>query len=157
MKARNYPITICLVALCVLVHVSTARAQDEKEGQDRSSRSSAIEAGWPDTPVGLMAAGWVDAFSTDEDAMVDFLSENLMEGALDERPMTERVRSYRKLRERFGYLMLGSVVESSADELTVVLLAEDASKHRFIFNVEKDAPHKLVTVGIMTHGHGGGH
>jgi hypothetical protein len=76
--------------------------------------------------------------------------------------MDERLRTYRKNRERFGRLVLGSVVESKPAELRVKLIASDASSHVFVFKVEDRPPRKLLSVGMLEtvrhgfgHGHGG--
>lgn len=121
-----------------------------------ATRSRALRDGWPDTPAGLVASGWVEAFSAGEDGMREFLGKNLTEASLVERSMEERLSTYHMLHDRLGDLMLGSVVESSPEELTVVLLAEDASSNRFVFTVEGDPPHKLATVSMFEYGHGHG-
>ena len=113
------------------------------------------EDGWPDTPAGALARGWVEAFSAGEEAMRRFLEGCVTEASLQARPMAERLASYRELRNRYGSLMLASVAESTPEKLTAVLLAGDASAHRFVFTVEENDPHRLATVGIIRHGHGG--
>ena len=81
----------------------------------------------------------------------------MTEKALLDRPVKVRMASYSVLRQQFGNLVLASVQESSTKELTVVLLAEDTKQHRFTFTADTEAPHKLVSVGILQtqYGHGG--
>ncbi len=110
---------------------------------------------WPDTPAARMAGAWVEAFSTGEAAMRTFLAEHVTAASLEKRPMDARLRSYRDLQQQLGGLAFASVVESTPEKLTVVLLADDASPHRFVFEVEPDSPHQLVSVGRLMHGHGG--
>jgi hypothetical protein len=142
-----------LVFLMMLI-CSGAQAQEDANAD--TARAKALQEGWPDTPVGLIAAGWIDAFSTDEAVMRTFLAANLTEEALVQRPMKKRLSSYRKLHEQFGNLMLSSVVEATATDLTAIILAEDTAVYRFIFEVEKQAPHKLLTVSIVQSGNGHG-
>jgi hypothetical protein len=143
-----------LVALILLLCCGT-QAQTLT---DDTARNKALQDGWPDTPVGLMASAWIEAFSSDEETMRSFLDKNLPEQSLKERPMKQRLSSWRQLNARFGNLMLSSVVESSATELTAMILADDGAQYRFIFKVEKQAPHRLLSVGIVQPGHGhGGH
>ena len=60
--------------------------------------------------------------------------------------------------DRFGDLTFKSVAKSRPEELTVLLTAEDLSRHRFIFKVEEEPPHKLKSVGMLQGlGHGHGH
>jgi hypothetical protein len=123
-----------------------------------AAESKRSQDGWPDTRAGARASGWVEAFSTGEDAMRAFLKMNMAEAALADRGIPKRIESYRKMRERLGALVLGSVDKSEPYKLTVALLAEDASVHRFVFTVQEKAPHKLISVGMLEHrmGHGGG-
>lgn len=121
------------------------------------AHAQALKDGWPDTPSGLVASGWVRAFSTGEEAMRAFLGLHVTEEGLKERPMKARIESFLALRGRLGDLTLHSVVESAPDELTVWLLAEDARPHRFVFTVEKEPPHRLLQVRLIQDGHGHGH
>ena len=105
--------------------------------------------GWPTTPAGTMARGWVDAFSTSEVAMKEFNARNLAPKSLEKKGMEERVVAYRKLKEKYGKLMLGSVVKSEPNELTVKLIASDASSASWVFTVQKEAPYKLISVGML--------
>ena len=145
-----------LAMLALLPVVAVAAEEGAGTAADSTARARAVADGWPDTPAGIVASLWVDAFSEGEEAMVAFLESNLPDSSLAKRPVEDRIDSYTKLQDRFGSLMLESVADSKPDELTVVLLAEDASKHRFIFAVAKESPHTLVQVGMMQ-GHGGGH
>lgn len=121
--------------------------------------SGSAHEGWPATPAGRAAAGWVDAFAGGEKAMRAYFEAHLTKESLAKRPMDERLRSYRDLHGQMGDLVLGSVEASAPHELTVVLLAEDASRHRFRFKVGEEAPHALLEVAILQHAtmHGGGH
>ena len=127
-----------------------------KDPEIEEARSRALRDGWPDTPAGLVASGWVEAFSEGEDSMREFIDNNQTEASLAERPMDERIETYHMLHERYGGLMFGSVVESSPEELTAVLLAEDASSIRFEFTVEEEPPHKLEMIRVFEQGHGHG-
>lgn len=134
-----------------------ATAKDAAEAAE-AARARALRDGWPDTPAGMVGSAWVAAFDGGEETMRAFLAGQLTEARLEERPMKARLESYRALRERYGDLIFQSVVETEPEELTVVLLAEDASPQRFVFTVEKESPHRLVQVGIIQGGHGhGGH
>lgn len=129
-----------------------------KPGAQDSTKRKAAREGWPDTPAGEVAGGWVDAFSAGEDAMRAFLLKNLTEEAFTRRSMSKRLETYRASQERFGTLTLVSVDKASPGEIKATLMAADASAHTFIFNVQTDAPHRLVSVSMLEmqgHGHGG--
>lgn len=152
--AASSTVTFVLVTGSI---ASGATGEAPEKSEREAARLEALRDGWPDTPVGMVASAWVGAFAAGEETMRTFLEAHLAEGSLVERSMEERMTSYRRLRDRLGDLMLASVAESTPSELTVVLLADDASSHRFVFTVEEDEPHKLVSVGIVQYGHGHGH
>ena len=168
MKYRSVVHAIAVIVLmAVTVTATAARAGNESKvskanvtgaSNAEAARARALRDGWPDTPAGMMGSAWVDAFSTGDDAMHSFLETYVAKADLDKRPLKERMKSYHGLRDDLGSLMFKSVTESTPHKLTVVLLAEDASPHRFVFTVEKESPHNLVQIGMLQQGHGhGGH
>ena len=138
----------------------TAHAAEVKRDPGQAARARALEEGWPDTPAGMVAFAWVEAFAGDDDAIQMFYEKHLSKEALAKRPMRERLQSTRALRERIGTLALASIEKSAPAELTAALLAEDAAQHRFVFKVQPKAPHHLISVSTFDsrhgHGHGGG-
>jgi hypothetical protein len=131
-------------------------------GTAAAARKETKADGWPDTPAGARARGWVEAFNTDEKAMGAWVAENVTTDELAKRNVPQRVEKYKKLREQYGVLVLGSIEKSTQLECKASLMASDATIHKFVFTVEKNPPHKLVSVGIeqlhfMHGGHGFGH
>ncbi len=143
--------TITLLALLVF-----NQALAEKTAGSQSEKARAAQEGWPDTPAGLTAFGWVEAFNSGEQAMQQFLADHLTKTSLAERSMAVRMASYNSLLERYGALMFTDTAVSKPLELTATIMAEDTSQHRFIFKVEEEEPHKLTMVGIVQSGHGSG-
>jgi hypothetical protein len=126
------------------------------DAADKAGKSS--REGWPDTRAGAMGRRWVAAFSSGDSAMRDFYAREVARESVAKRDVQTRVERYRTLRERYGKLSFASVVESKPYELAVKLMATDASMHVFIFTVQPEPPHKLISVGIRerAHGHPGG-
>ena len=167
MNVRVIPFLLALL----LVAGTPATAPAEKAAQTKASaapaksetdaaRARALKDGWPDTPAGLFAAGWVEAFATGEKAMQAFLESHLSQESLAKKPMSERLESYRSAHDRLGALTLVSVDKSEAAELTAVLLGEDAKRYPFEFKVQPKAPHYLISINMTDTrhgGHGGGH
>jgi len=148
-------VTLLVLALCAVPAIAAGATSPAD-----SARARAVRDGWPDTPAGVMAGGWVRAFDGGEKAMRAFLEAHVPDSLMTARPLGERLASYRALRERYGDLMLESVVESKPHQLTAMLIADDARTHRFTFDVEARPPHGLVKVAILQHdrqGHGHGH
>jgi len=117
--------------------------------------------GWPDTPAGAMARLWVAAFSKGEEAMRACLTGNLAPSSLATRGLEERLATYRDSHEKFGTLTLAAIEKSSPEEVEATLLAADLTRHRFVFKVEPEEPHRLVSVSrietISVPGHAGFH
>ena len=104
--------------------------------------------GWPATRVGELARGWVEAFSTGEEAMKTYLAANMAPKDLAKRNVPQRIERYRDLRKKYGKLELASVVKSADHELTVKLMASDGSRQEFTFTAQSEPPFKLASVAI---------
>jgi hypothetical protein len=146
-----------VITLLAVVLIATAMrvGAAEKPAAPTDSARRAAE-GWPATKAGERAAGWVEAFSTGEKAMKAYLETAMASGSMKSRNMNQRIESYRSLREKYGKLTLGSVVESKPYDLTAKLMASDGSLHGFVFKVEPQPPHGLLSVSIQQRGHGFG-
>lgn len=160
MKSR---IAMVLAALMLMAVVPAGAAEKKpaatKAGTEKKAaddvRARALEEGWPDTPAGRMAFEWVEAFSSGEKAMQAFLESHMSKESLAKKPMSERLATYRSARERIGSLTLADIEESNPTELTAALLAEDATRHRFVFKVQPEAPYYMVSVSTFDTRHGG--
>lgn len=163
----NRRIAVSVIALAVLASVParSAETRDAKPARTAATpaaavdpvRAKALEEGWPDTPAGLMAYDWIEAFSSGDRAMQAFYEKHLSKETLAKKSMSERLSVYRNAREKLGALSLASIEDSNPTELTASLLAEDATQHKFVFKCEAQAPYYLVSVSTFeTHyGHGG--
>ncbi len=154
MKKSSTSFAITLLALLIFNLAQAEGTSNIPASKAKINRTEAMKEGWPDTPAGIVAYGWIKAFNTDEEAMHKFLADNLTSESLADRPMTARMTSYRSLVEKYGTLMFIDTVESKLSELTATIMAEDTSQHRFIFKVEETKPHQLDMVGIVQGGHG---
>lgn len=114
----------------------------------KTMKRPALSEGWPETRAGEVARQWVAAFDSGEVAIKDFYTRQLSAEALEKKSIAERIERYHELRQKYGTLMLATVVESSADVLTVSLMAADASSHDFVFTVQKEPPYRLISIGI---------
>lgn len=146
-----------IVFACLLLSTASWAAGAPPAGTVAAKRKPARD-GWPETPTGTVARQWVEAFSTGEDAMRAFLKQNVSKENLEKRNIPQRIEKYQTMREEYGKLMLTSVTKEAKGELTVSLMAEDASSHTFVFKVDPAPPYKLQSVSIVQKGfsHGGG-
>lgn len=130
---------------------------DEDADELAAARTKALEEGWPDTPAGIMASRWVDAFSMGEEAMRDFLEASLNEESLAKRPMQERLEKAEALRRQIGGLMLTDVQESEEHRVVATLLSDSGAKHTFVFQLTEESPARLESISMMHPGGHGGH
>lgn len=137
-----------LAAALLFTVAATAVLSSPASTAPRAMERKASRTDWPDTKAGAVARGWVEAFSTGEDAMRAFLRANLTAESLEKRTMSERIASYRKLREKYETLTLFKVDSSAPGELKATLMAADASRRQFTFTVQKDPPYRLLSVTI---------
>lgn len=144
----------CLVAALLSLPLAAVPAESPRA---RAGDTTGSRDGWPDTPAGAMGRRWVDAFSAGEESMREFNRTWLAKESLAERGIEQRTESYRRMRGRFGKLVLAGVVKSAKYELSVRLLASEGSTQVFTFRVRPKPPHQLVSVGLLEHrGHGFG-
>ncbi|HUD72389.1 MAG TPA: hypothetical protein VMQ62_10545 [Dongiaceae bacterium] len=153
--------SLAVVLLAIAAGFAVAGAIVPVAAADPAKPAPAAKDGWPDTPAGAAARRWVAAFSKGEEAMRACLTEILAPASLATRGLEERMTTYRENREKFGTLTLATIEKSAPDEVEATLLAADLTRHRFVFKVEPDEPHRLVSVGrietISVPGHGGFH
>lgn len=144
-----------LLVLCTMSLLVGIPSLVSAQHNQHSSKSAKLAPdGWPETRAGELGRGWVTAFSTGEQAMKEFNERELSKEGQAKRSLKVRVESYRKLRDQYGKLTLGSIVKSTPAELTVSLLDSDAKSHVFIFKVQTEPPYKLISVGMRQGGHG---
>ncbi len=104
----------------------------------------------PDSHAGRIAAAFFEAYArgTDE-AMETFERKCRADSALAERPVAERVASWRKLRSEWGALAASKYVEGGSNDLHVLVRAEGEGVWKtFLFILEPDEPHKLTGISI---------
>jgi len=105
---------------------------------------------WPDSRAGRIAAALFEAYARDTDeAMETFERTYRAESALKDRPVEERVSSWRKLRAEWGALKAHKYIADGTDILHVLLRAEGEGVWKtFRFALEPDEPHKLTGIGV---------
>lgn len=154
--------SVRLLACAVLLFACSTPTLAASSGATKPSPPAGVARdGWPETPAGAMGRKWVTAFAAGDSAMRAFQHKELSPESLAKRSDQERSASYRKFRDQYGTLTLGSVVKSTPEELTVKLLDADAKSHEFIFKVKPGTPARLESVAMKQshfgHGGGGGH
>lgn len=127
----------------------------EMHGMKPDHRRASVDskpATWPETETAKVAQGWVEAFSTGDDAMRSYILNTTTQQALRDHPVEVRIENYHKLHERFKTLKLVSVENSKEGQLEVMLASADGGEHHFTFHTQAEAPYKLLDIK-MTENH----
>ncbi|MCC6651750.1 MAG: hypothetical protein IT348_11430 [Candidatus Eisenbacteria bacterium] len=112
------------------------------------SPAVAAAEGWPATPEGALARGWVNAFCSGEDSMRVYLERHMAPKSLATRSTRVRVEKYRSLRDQYGKLQLTRVFTSKPGELVVRLMDSNAKEREFVFATQTAPVAKLLSVSI---------
>lgn len=119
--------------------------------------ATAAQPVWPNSKAGTIARGWVTAFNAGEKPMREFTAKNYTAESLVQRPIEQRMSTYRDLRKRFKSLKLAAVKRETASTLEVTLTDGEGKSHEVTFEVQKQAPFKLKMIKIQSsEPHGGG-
>lgn len=146
-----------LILMLTVISATAGLSQIARAVQEPQKKEKQEEK-WPETKAGERAREWVEAYSSGEAAMRRFITANNTPESLRERPMAERLESYRQMQERIPRLRLGYLLRSTPYEVEAMLIAQDGSKHKFVFSVENKEPHRLLSVAYhQTPGQGHGH
>jgi hypothetical protein len=105
---------------------------------------------WPDSRASQVASALIAAFNRGDDAsMESFERQFRAESALQERPVEERVQSWKQFRGEWGKLTARKAVAGQGNNFYVLVHAEgDGTWKTFQFQLEADDPFKLIGIGI---------
>lgn len=108
----------------------------------------AAPAEWPKSKPGAMAKAWIEAFNGGEKQMRGFLEKNVTAESLVQRPMEQRLSTYRDLKKKFGSLKLEKVTSETENAVEATLVDADDKTHEATIEIQKDAPFKLKSVKL---------
>ncbi len=105
----------------------------------------------PQTPAGRCAAAYLDAFNSgDDERMRDFTQQYRKESYLQKNPIEKIIERYRTYHAAAGALTPTRILQSSANELALLVRSSRAPGFAEVrFEVEKRPPHKLVVLTIQ--------
>lgn len=112
-----------------------------------------LQAGaWPDSRAAKTAAAFFESYNRGEDAaMESFEREFRAESALRERPVEQRVQSWRQIRTQWGRLTARKAVAGAENRFHVLVHAQgDGTWKTFEFQLQTDDPYKLIGIGIAS-------
>lgn len=106
----------------------------------------------PDSPAGRIAGAFFEAYGRgDDQAMESFERTFRAEKALKDRPVAERVQSWRKLHAEWGPLKAHKYIQAAPTELHVLVRAEGEGVWKsFRFETEPEPPHRLLGISIAS-------
>jgi hypothetical protein len=102
-----------------------------------------------DTPAGRVASAYFKAFNSgDENMMNEFIVNHLASASLASRPVEERLKIYRQMRNDLGDLEVESIAETGERTITVTLRAKKGGTVEFSFEMDNAEPHKLKSIQV---------
>lgn len=106
---------------------------------------------YPSTTAGQIAKAYLEAFNSgDREKLRAFEETYRSAGALQKRPVDQRVARLLALREQTGNLEPARVLRETPNSLTITVRAAKAGMWAdCTFSIEEEPPHKLVSVAIM--------
>ena len=107
-------------------------------------------ARFPETEAGKRAESYFNAFnSNDENEMRTYLEQNIASDNLKERPIEQRMATYRQLKSDLATLEPVKIVKAGTDAIKLVARSAKESWLELTFEFEKSAPFKLLGIRIM--------
>jgi hypothetical protein len=105
---------------------------------------------WPDSRAGQVAAAFFEAYASTSDAAMETFERTFRAAsASKDRPVEERVASWRRFRAEWGTLKARKCVADGDNILHVLLRAEGEGVWKtFRFDLEPEEPRKLTGIGI---------
>jgi CubicO group peptidase (beta-lactamase class C family) len=106
---------------------------------------------YPATRAGEIARAYFEAFNSGDPEKLSVFEETYRSaGALEKRPVDQRVPRLLALREQTGNLEPAKVLNEKPNSLTITVHAVKADMWaNCTFSIEEEAPYKLVSVAIM--------
>lgn len=125
-----------VISICLLVVSSIAQTPEA--------------AKLPDTPQGRLVAAYVKAFNSgDENAMREFIANNVAPSALQQRPLDARLEVYREMRGNMGTMDVKRVMAARDSEVVVLVQTKPGEWRELTFLLEPASPHKLMGIRVQ--------
>ena len=133
---KSFTASISLIAILVFACMVCA-------GEEAAVR-------FPETSAGKRAESYFSAFnSNNENEMRTYLEQNIAPSTLKERPIEERMAVYRQLKSDLETLEPVKILKESTDAIKLVARSSKESWLELVFEFEKSAPYKLLSIRIM--------
>jgi CubicO group peptidase (beta-lactamase class C family) len=103
-----------------------------------SAAAAPAKPGLPATPIGRLAAAWIETFNSgDEARMRTFNEKHVTKADLAERSMEQRLSAFKRMSRQIGVLEVTGVAQ--VEGARIVVLATSATGERLAITVEGDA------------------
>ena len=91
---------------------------------------------------------YVTAFNSGEAAMRNFLTDNISDASLKQRPLEVRLPIYRQMKGEMGELTLQQIQENTNTSITALMHTKNGEWFLFTFELEQEPPHKIIGIRI---------
>lgn len=105
---------------------------------------------FPETEAGKRVQTYFTVFnSSNENDMRTYLEQNISSGSLKERPIEQRMSTFRQLKTDLSSLEPVKILKESADAIKLVARSANNEWLELTFEFEKSSPHKLLGIRLM--------
>ena len=91
---------------------------------------------------------YVTAFNNGETAMLNFLTDNISDASLKQRPLEVRLPIYRQMKGEMGELTLQQIQENTNTSITALMHTKNDEWFLFTFELEQEPQHKIIGIRI---------
>jgi len=91
---------------------------------------------------------YVTAFNNGEAAMRNFLTDNISDASLKQRPLEVRLPIYRQMKGEMGELTLQQIQENTNTSITALMHTKNDEWFLFTFELEQEPQHKIIGIRI---------
>ncbi|MDI6766963.1 MAG: serine hydrolase domain-containing protein [Bacteroidota bacterium] len=91
---------------------------------------------------------YVDAFNSGEAAMRNFLTDNISNASLEQRPVEVRLSIYKQMRDNMVKLTLHEIRETTKTAITAFMHTKKDEWFLFTFELEQQSPNKIIGIRI---------
>ena len=91
---------------------------------------------------------YVTAFNSGEAAMRNFLTDNISDASLKQRPLEVRLPIYRQMKGEMGELTLQQIQENTNTSITALMHTKNDEWFLFTFELEQEPQHKIIGIRI---------
>ena len=104
----------------------------------------------PDSQAGQRVAAYFKAFNSGDDSVMrDYIMNNMAPETLERRPIDDRLRAFRQVRDDTGSIEIEGVAEVKDSAITVLVKSEKGGRFSLIIDFQPQPPNKILGLRVQ--------